>query len=120
MVGIKAGLATMFVIVVAWAPAWADQGGQYQGMHMWEGGWHGWLMGPLMMIISLVIPIMVVVLLLRWFGVLGQGVSPAPHEALDETSLDILQKRFAQGVIDQEEFEDRKRHQFRTMGGEII
>lgn len=71
--------------------------------------WFGMIFGPVMMIATLVIIVVVIVLIVRWFG--GSLSWDRPHGLAQprETPLEILEKRFANGEIDKEEFEERKR-----------
>ncbi len=88
--------------------AWAQQQtGPYYGPHMWDGGWWGMFFGPLMMIVFIAAIVVVVVLMVRWLGGTGRGT--APHPPPGRTPLDILKERFAQGEIDKEELEERRR-----------
>ncbi|SDG06935.1 putative membrane protein [Limimonas halophila] len=93
------------------ALAVAQEGGRYYGpQHMMgPGGW-GWIMGPLMMIVFLAVAVTVVVLIVRWLG----GHTNHPHQPpasgrTGESPLEILEKRFARGEIDREEFEERRK-----------
>ncbi len=81
--------------------------GPVYGPHMWNGGWYGWFFGPTMMIAFIAVAVVVVVLLVRWLG--GPGHGGAPHSPPGKTPLDILKERFAKGVIDKEEYEERRR-----------
>jgi putative membrane protein len=74
-----------------------------QGM---MGGW-GWGFGILWMLFGLTLVVLVVVLIWR----LLDGGSPDGrlHEGDDETPLEILEKRYARGEIDRDEFERMKR-----------
>ncbi len=87
--------------------AWAQQQGDpYYGPQMWDGG--GWMFfGPLMMIVFVAAIVIFVVLMVRWLGGTGHGAAPYPPPG--RTPLDILKERFAQGEIDKEEFEERRR-----------
>ena len=86
--------------------ALADATGDYHGS-MWHGGWGGMIFGPLMMILVVAVIVALVVVALRWLGSTGHGVPP---QALPgKTPLDILKERFANGEIDREEFEERRR-----------
>ena len=77
----------------------------YHGPHMWGGG--GWMfLGLLMMIAFIAAIVAVVVLLFRW---LGESQGAAPPTPPGRNPLDILKERFAQGEIDKEEFEERRR-----------
>ena len=84
-----------------------QQPGPGYGHYMWNGGWHGWFFGPIMMIVFIAVAVVVVVLLVRWLG--GPGHGSPHHQPQTRTPLDILKERFAQGDIDKEEFEARRR-----------
>jgi len=103
-----AGTATLTAL--APALAWAQESGRYHGPHMMgPGGW-GWIMGPLMMIAFLAVAVAVVVLIVRWLGGHAGGAHQPPTAGrTGETPLDILEKRFARGEIDKEEFEERRK-----------
>lgn len=72
-------------------------------MHDWGGGW-GMFFGPLYMIAWLLILVAAVLLIVRWMGVAGPGLSPPAR-----TARDILDERFARGEIDHDEYEKRRR-----------
>jgi len=98
-----AGVAMLFS-----SPVLAQQTqGPYYGPHMWQGGWYGWFIGPIMMIVFIAVAVVAIVLLVRWLGTTGHGMTP--HHPLGKTPLDILKERFARGEIDKEEFEERRR-----------
>ena len=95
--------ATLLGALGASSFAWADTAreGAYGHGHMWGG----WVLGPIMMILFVALTVAVVVLVVRWLG--GVGGAPARGPG-SETALDILEKRFARGEIDKEEFEARR------------
>ena len=76
---------------------------------MWQmgmgWGWGGMLFGSLEMLIGLALIVALAVLLVRWLGGAQRRDPPEPRR----TPLDILQERFANGEIDKQEYEDRKR-----------
>jgi putative membrane protein len=86
--------------------ALADAAGDYHGS-MWHGGWGGMIFGPLMMILVVAVIVVLAVVALRWLGSTGHGVPPQAPPG--KTPLDILKERFANGEIDREEFEERRR-----------
>ena len=91
---------------VASSQALADASGDGHGP-MWHGGWGGMIFGPLMMILFVAAIVVLVVVALRWLGSTGHGT--APQAPPGKAPLDILKERFAQGEIDREEFEERRR-----------
>ena len=79
----------------------------YHGPHMWGGNWDGRFFGPFMMIAFIAIVVTVIVLLVRWLSEPRAGKSPSGLAA--DSALDILEKRFAKGEIDEEELNARRR-----------
>lgn len=77
-----------------------------QGWEMMS--WYGMIFGPIMMILVLATIVTVVVLLIRWLGGSGSGQFFPPQRA-QQAALDILEKRFAKGEIDKDEFEEKRR-----------
>ena len=75
--------------------------------HGWNWGWGHMLFGSLMMILLWGGLILLIALAARWLG--GRSSQDAAPTAPRGSALDILEERFAQGDIDKEEFEDRKR-----------
>ena len=68
-------------------------------------GMMGWL-GPFIMVVFWGLLILVLILVARWLWSHG-GAKEKPHT--DESPLDILKRRYAQGEIEREEFEQKKR-----------
>ena len=82
-------------------------GDGHHGMYaMWGGGWGGMLFGFLMMVAVIAAIVVAVVLLTRAIGGGGRGRST---DGAGRDALGILEARFAQGEIDREEFEERRR-----------
>ena len=75
-------------------------------MMNWGGGWGGMIVGPIMMIVMLVLVIVIAVAVLRWLGVIGSAGRQADGK---ESALEILERRFARGEIDEAELKDRKK-----------
>ena len=92
--------ATLSTAVIAAERPYADH------PHMWGMMWGlgGMFFSAVMMIVFIAVAVGVIVLVIRWLGGGRIGRSPA-----DKTPLDILKERFAQGDINKEEFEERKR-----------
>lgn len=100
---IAAGSVTPFL-----ALAGGSSGGEGEYYHHgMMGGWGGMVLGPIMMIAMIALVIIVVVMILRWMGVIrpdkAEGTSPS-----GESAMDILNKRFANGEIDKQEFEEKR------------
>lgn len=76
---------------------------------MWGGydqcGWGWWGAHMLFPVLFWIVVIAVVFLGIRRFASAGRGEFGPPRE----TALDILKTRYAQGEIDREEFEQKKR-----------
>ena len=66
------------------------------GVHGILGGW-GWLL------------IIILLTLLLWFVIRAYGKRPDKGLGSEETALNILKKRYANGEIDQDEYEEKKR-----------
>lgn len=89
------------------AEAFAQQPqGPFYGRHMWDGPWHSWFLGPLFMIAFMLLAALIVALLVRWVGGGNRRSLPDSHR---KAPIDILRERFAQGEIDKEDFEERRR-----------
>ena len=70
----------------------------YYGPHPWWGS--EWMFfGPLICVAAVVV---FAALLARWFGGSGQSIDR-------QSPLDILRERFADGEIEKEEFDERRR-----------
>ncbi len=83
-------------------------------MHDWwswsPGGWGGMWIGPLFMLLVLVAVIAVGVALVRWMARADTGAGSAASSASRSTSArEILDRRFASGEIDADEYEARRR-----------
>ena len=100
-----AGFGAVLVSAVLAAPAFADpqSGDAWQYGHMWGGGYGGGFIGFGMMFLFWGLIILLAVLAARWFVQRdGQG----PDQA---SALDTLKLRLANGSIDVEDFEARKK-----------
>ncbi len=78
------------------------QEGYYGHMGMMGGGW---FMGPIMMLIFFAFLVGAVVLIVR---LLGGGFGSSKGAGTDR-ALHVLRERFANGEINEEEFQKRKR-----------
>ena len=74
-------------------------------MGNWGYGMMGWF-GPIMMLVFWGLLVLVLILLARWLWGLTQKKQ---EQTGQESSLDILKRRYASGEIDREEFEQKKR-----------
>jgi putative membrane protein len=108
----RAGLACGAACVTLLAPlvAAADAAGNWEhGPHaMWGGGWGGMAFGFLMMIAFVAAIVVMVVLVVRALGGAARS-GPARTTPPGKTPLDILEERFANGEIDRQDFEERRR-----------
>jgi putative membrane protein len=82
-------------------------GGPDYGHYGWDWGWGHMIFGSVMMVLFWGGIIVLIVLAVRWMGG-GTSHGPVPPSS-QKSALDILERRFAQGEIDKEEFEERKR-----------
>jgi putative membrane protein len=72
---------------------------------MWDGWMHNYgSWGGIMMLVFWVAAIVGIVFLVRW--IVNQSRT---NQRRDETPLDILKRRYAEGEITKEEFEEKKR-----------
>lgn len=106
MIMIKAlsTLSLSLALTAMAASAALAQSGNSYGYHMMNG-WGGWFMGPIMMLLVFGLLILGVVLVLRALGI-GDGARGNSQDR----ALEILKERFARGEIDEEEFQNRKKH----------
>ena len=71
---------------------------------MWE--WHGSGFGGGFMWIFWILVVVAIVMLFKAIGSRDNGNNSGGHR---ETALEILEKRYARGEVDEEEFQRRKR-----------
>jgi putative membrane protein len=101
----------LLILAASSGPAAADMGENnaynhqgWMGMHDGFGGWMGGGFGFLWMfvwpLVFLGIPLLIGYLLLS---------NQQPDEQPEEKALEVLRRRYAQGEIDDEEFESRRR-----------
>jgi putative membrane protein len=92
------GLLSVFTekSIAAWGRAQAF----YPGGHMMGSGYMGWSM-----IFFWIILLVVLVFVFRWLIKLGR----ANHDDTQQTALDVLKKRLANGEIDIEEFKEKSK-----------
>lgn len=86
-------------------PEYWHYGGEWGVGHIAFGG--------LMMLLFWGAIIALIVLVVRWLG----GSSPGGGQPPRNRALDLLEERFAQGEIDREEFEERRRLLSARAGG---
>ncbi|MFC4353064.1 SHOCT domain-containing protein [Fodinicurvata halophila] len=96
---------TLAAAGMAAGAALAQSGNSY-GYHMMDG-WSGWFMGPIMMLLVFGLLILGVVLVLRALGI---GDTSRNNGNSQDRALEILKERFARGEIDEEEFQNRRKH----------
>ncbi|MGM0561234.1 MAG: SHOCT domain-containing protein [Pseudomonadota bacterium] len=106
MVKALSTLSLASAMAVTAAPAALAQSGNSYGYHMMDG-WGGWFMGPIMMLLVFGLLILGVVLVLRALGI---GDSTHSKGNSQDRALEILKERFARGEIDEEEYQNRKKH----------
>ena len=107
----KSGIATVLTgLASVWIPASAVAHGYEDGRgfwpHDWAGGWSHMLFGSFGMILFWGGLILLIVLSVRWFGS-RSGDAHGPDGR--STALDTLEKSFARGEMEPEDFEARKR-----------
>ena len=76
------------------------------GMMGWGGGGPGLVGGGLLMLLFWGVLIVAAVVGVRWLWDQGR---PAAGRGQEESSLEILKRRYARGEIEREEFEMKKR-----------
>jgi len=76
------------------------------GMMGWGGGGPGLVGGGLLMLLFWGVLIVAAVVGVRWLWDQGR---PAAGRGREESSLEILKRRYARGEIEREEFEMKKR-----------
>ncbi len=88
--------------------AFAHEGSDYHGSHMmWQS--YGMFFGPMIMIVFIAVVITLVALLYRWLSGAAHNQSMNSYPNIDRDPVNTLKERFANGEIDKEEFEERKR-----------
>lgn len=75
--------------------------------HGWGEGWGHMLFGSAMMLVFWGAVVLLLVLLARW--ILKSRSATPSATSNDGSALDILERRFANGDIDQTEFEARRK-----------
>ena len=98
-----------FVSVVALAlmttgPAIADSSSGYGHSHMYETHGFGMFFGPVFMLVLLAALIVGMVALIRWMA-----PASGPSEGKNDSALNALNLRFANGEIDAKEYAERKK-----------
>lgn len=94
---------------LASAPAWAQQ-----GYNTWGRGWDGHMMGGwmgpfagLLWMIAVAAIVVGAILLIRYLWTVGHGSTPGARGGRSE-ALELLDKRYAAGEIEREEYLKRK------------
>jgi len=67
------------------------------------------IFGPLMMLVYIAVVIVLVVLAVRWLSGARHGVAAGSEPRSAITAINVLEKRYARGEIDEVEFEERMR-----------
>lgn len=106
-------LLTVFILTLMSSPVFADSAsGQSEGWHMMGSGYghefgtmHG-LFGVLWMVLIFGGLIALIIFAVRGFRISHTGITPPTST---RTPLEILKERYAQGDIESDEFEDRKK-----------
>ena len=85
---------------------WGEHGwGMGPGMMGWGSGW-GWF-GMIIMAAFWIAVIVGIVFLIRWLAI--AAASGSRKTSAEDSSLEILKKRYARGDIGKEEFEAKKK-----------
>jgi len=90
-------------IVIA-GPAFPDASDGYGHSHMYETHGFGMFLGPVFMLALLAALIVGIVALIRWMAPASE-----PSEEKNDSALNALNLRFANGEIDAEEYAARKK-----------
>lgn len=93
-------------LMIASAPGFTQQRDNYAHGHMWDGG--GWFLGPIFMLLLLAAIVTIVLFLLKQTGGSIHNKHTTPTVEQDRP-LEILKIRYANGEIDHEEFELRRK-----------
>jgi len=103
-------IMTLIFGVFGFAEKASAQYRDYYGWGMGPGmmGWGGmgWF-GPLFMVFFWVLIIVLIVLLIRWLVSSSHPRTLSSHQ--EDSALEILNKRYARGEINKEEFEAKKK-----------
>lgn len=76
--------------------------------HMMGSGWGAWIIGGLLILLVLAGLLALIFFAIRASS--GANQSKRGGSPSEETALDILQRRYAQGEIDKAEYEAKRRH----------
>lgn len=98
-------LSVALASLPALAQAAAEGPGYWHYGRDW--GWGHMIFGSMMMLLFWGVIIVGVVIVVRWLT--GGSSQESRSPPARKRALDILEERFAQGEIDKEEFEERKR-----------
>lgn len=104
---VNALLALSVALVSLPAHAQAATERPYSWHYGGDWGWGHMIFGSMMMLLFWGVIIVGVVIVVRWLT--GGPSKESRSSPARKRALDILEERFAQGEIDKEEFEERKR-----------
>jgi putative membrane protein len=97
-------LSTLFIFGYPVSAQWRGSGSWEMGpgMMSWGMGWFS----PIIMLIFSIVVIAAIFFLIRWLVRSTRESSPLKT---DNSALDILEKRYARGEINKEEYEEKKK-----------
>ncbi|MEE8291613.1 MAG: SHOCT domain-containing protein [Candidatus Tectomicrobia bacterium] len=96
----------MAMLLALWTPAMAAKDEEWGpwGMHMMWGSWGIGMM--IMMFLFWAVMIVGIVFLIRWLINAGHPSRQGSTRPSSESALDILKKRYANGEINKQEFDE--------------
>lgn len=102
-------VSLVLTVALVSLPAYAQSATErpYSWHYGGDWGWGHMIFGSMMMLLFWGVIIVGVVIVVRWLT--GGPSQESRSSPARKRALDILEERFAQGEIDKEEFEERKR-----------